>query len=394
VSADGATPGGAQHVPTRGSTGDAVTVHVDVRPPYPVRIGPGVLVEAPRWTPSRRVAVISDGHVDLLHGDAVATALEADDRRVVRLVVPPGEASKRVPVWHDLLRRLAREGFGRDDAVVALGGGVVGDLAGFVAASYMRGVPVVQAPTSLLAMADAAIGGKTGVNLSEGKNLVGAFWQPRAVLMDVTSLRTLPHERFAHGLAEVAKHGLLADRALLQAVLDGELAPDADDEALTRWVAASARVKATVVARDERESGTARATLNLGHTVAHALESATDHAIEHGEAVTWGLLYAAHLSHLHHEALGEATEDWRELARRLVRRLAPRPPDVHDWGALAPFVARDKKARDGRRRWVTLPSPGDPRVVDDVPPERENDAWEAFVADVRTLGDVEEGDGT
>jgi 3-dehydroquinate synthase len=371
-----------------------VTVHVDVRPPYPVRIGAGVLTEAPRWTPGRRVALISDGHVGPLHGDAVAAALETDGRTVVRWVVPPGEASKRVPVWDDLLRRLAREGFGRDDAVVALGGGVVGDLAGYVAASYMRGVPVVQAPTSLLAMADAAIGGKTGVNLPEGKNLVGAFWQPRAVLMDVTTLRTLPSERFAHGLAEVAKHGLLADPALLHAVLDGELAPDAGDDAMTRWIAASARVKASVVARDEHESGTARATLNLGHTVAHALESASDHAIEHGEAVTWGLLYAAHLSRLHHASLGEATEDWRDLARRLVRRLAPRPPGVHAWEELAPFVARDKKAREGRRRWVTLPSPGDPRVVDDVPPEREREAWEAFVADVRTLSDIEGGDAT
>ena len=394
MNAAGPAPGGAQDDAPHGSTAAAVTVHVDVRPPYPVRIGAGVLAEAPRWTPGRRVAVISDGHVDPLHGDAVAGALEADGRTVVRLVVPPGEASKRIPVWDDLLRRLARDGFGRDDAIVALGGGVVGDLAGYVAASYMRGIPVVQAPTSLLAMADAAIGGKTGVNLPEGKNLVGAFWQPRAVLMDVTTLRTLPRERFAHGLAEVAKHGLLADAELLNAVLDGAFAPDASVGVATRWVAASARVKAAVVARDEHESGTARATLNLGHTVAHALESATDHALEHGEAVTWGLLYAAHLSRLHHGARGERADDWREPARQLVRRLAPRPPGMAAWEELAPFVARDKKAREGRRRWVTLPSPGDPRVVDDVPPEREREAWEAFVADARTLCDDMEGGTT
>ena len=394
MNAAGPAPGGAQDDARNGSTADAVTVHVDVRPPYPVRIGAGVLAEAPRWTPGRRVALISDGHVDPLHGDALAGALEADGRTVARLVVPPGEASKRIPVWDDLLRRLARDGFGRDDAVVALGGGVVGDLAGYVAASYMRGIPVVQAPTSLLAMADAAIGGKTGVNLPEGKNLVGAFWQPRAVLMDVTTLRTLPRERFAHGLAEVAKHGLLADAELLNAVLDGAFAPDASDGATTRWVAASARVKAAVVSRDEHESGTTRATLNLGHTVAHALESATDHALEHGEAVSWGLLYAAHLSRLHHRARGERADDWRELARQLVRRLAPRPPGVAGWEELAPFVARDKKAREGRRRWVTLPSPGDPRIVDDVPPERERDAWEAFATDVRALSDIEEGGTT
>ncbi len=385
--------GRASHDPDRAqrAAGDAVTVTVEVTPPYPVRIGAGVLAEAADRLPPGRVALISDAHVDPLHGDGVAEALASAGRSVERMVVPAGEDSKSVATWDGLLRRLARAGFGRDDAVLALGGGVVGDLAGFVAAGYMRGVPLLQAPTSLLAMADAAIGGKTGLNLPEGKNLVGAFWQPRAVLMDVRTLRTLPPAVFADGSVEVFKHGLLADPELADAVLDGRLAQDASDAALTRWVAASARVKAVVVARDEREASGARATLNLGHTLAHALETSSGHALGHGEAVAWGLLYAAHLSRLHHDARGEAWQDWSEAARRLIRRVRPRGPGVDDWDALAPFLARDKKARAGRRRWVTMPAPGAARLCDDVPPEREREAWDAFIADVRTTSLETEG---
>ncbi|MDZ7707452.1 MAG: 3-dehydroquinate synthase [Trueperaceae bacterium] len=370
---------------TAATTSATTTVEVRVAPPYEVRIGPGVLAEAGEHLPGGRVALVSDAHVAPLYAAAVAERLEDDGRSVMRLVVPAGERSKSVAVWGDLLRALAGAGFGRDDAVLALGGGVVGDLAGFVAASYARGIAVVQAPTSLLAMADAAIGGKTGVNLPEGKNLVGAFWQPRSVLMDVSTLRTLPAEVFRHGSVEVFKHGLLADPELADAVLDGRLAQDAEPAEMTRWIAASARVKADVVGRDEREEGEARATLNLGHTVAHALEAVTEHALAHGEAVAWGLLYAAHLSRLDADARGRTGTDWTDRVRRLIETVRPAPPPELAWSELEPYLGLDKKNRAGRRRWILADAPGEARMASDVPPERELAAWTAFMHDVSAL---------
>ncbi|MDR9391456.1 MAG: 3-dehydroquinate synthase [Trueperaceae bacterium] len=362
----------------------SVTVDVRVDPPYPVRIGVGVAADVARYVPGD-AAILEDANVASPHGDAVATALRADGRRVVRLAVAPGEASKSVATWEALLRRLAQVPLDRSATVVAVGGGVTGDLAGFVAASYLRGVAWVNVPTSLLAMADAAIGGKTGLDLPEGKNLVGAFWQPRAVLMDVGALATLPEAAFTEGLVEVAKHGLLADPALLAAVLDGAFGPDATPDAWAAWVAASVRVKADVVARDAHETGGARATLNLGHTVGHALEAASGHALTHGEAVAWGLLYAAHLSHLH--LAPSAADDWRDAARRLVRRVAPAPPPDVAWPDLAAYLLRDKKNREGAVRWVLAERPGAARLVGDVPVATQEAAWRAFAADVATLRD-------
>jgi 3-dehydroquinate synthase len=364
-----------------------ITVEVRVDPPYPVRIGPGALHEADRWLPAGRVALVADANVAPLHGEAVTRSLRAADRDVLPLVVPAGEGAKSVTVWEELLRTLASAGFGRDDAVLAVGGGVVTDLAGFVAASYARGIAVVHAPTSLLGMADAAIGGKTGINLPEGKNLVGAFWQPRAVLMDVTTLRTLPADVFAAGAVEVFKHGLLADPDLAAAVVDGRLSLQADDDALTRWLAASARVKADVVARDALETGGARATLNLGHTVAHALEAISAHAIDHGGAVAWGLLYAAHLSREDARRHGRPHQDWSEPCRCLLRRVRPSAPTTQRFEDLLPFLARDKKNRAGRRRWVLADAPGHARLADGVEEADERAAWRAFREDVRTLAD-------
>ncbi|MEX2501649.1 MAG: 3-dehydroquinate synthase [Trueperaceae bacterium] len=351
------------------------TVRVTVENGYDVRIGAGVLREAPAHLPGRKIAVISDHAVATLHAGPVVDAFEADGRDVYLFPVPVGERSKDLATFGDLARRLARAGFGRDDGVMALGGGVVGDLAGFVAASYLRGVGLLQAPTSLLAMADAAIGGKTGLNLPEGKNLLGAFWRPRAVLMDVRTLATLPPAQVTEGLAEVLKHGLLNDPELTTAVTEGQLAADADPDQLIRWVAASAAVKADVVARDEHEGGV-RAHLNLGHTVAHALEAASAHRLSHGSAVAWGLAYAAILSRRHARNEGRDPVDWSEPVWALLRsRRVPRP-DRWAWSELLPFLERDKKVRAGRRRWVLMDAPGRPRVVDDVPPDMERAAWD------------------
>lgn len=351
---------------------------VAVTPPYPVRVGPGVLSGLASLTPGGRVALIADENAGARYGDEAADALAADGRQVLRLRVPSGEDAKRIEVWAELLGRLARAGFARDDAVVALGGGVTCDLAGYVGAAYMRGIAVVHVPTTVLAMADAAIGGKTAVNLPEGKNLVGAFWQPRAVLMDVRTLRSLPPRVFMQGTVEVFKHGLLADPALAEAVVSGALAPDADDAALTRWLAASGRVKAAVVAGDAREDG-ARAHLNLGHTLGHALEAASGHRLTHGDAVAWGLLYAAYLSPRVLDV--DDAEEAQALVRRLIRTVAPAPPPAASWDELAPFLGRDKKTRGGRRHWVLMRAPGRPTLQHGVPEDAERAAWEAFLAD-------------
>lgn len=346
------------------------TLKVRVTPPYPVVVGAGVLGDLGRIVHERDVAVISDAHVAPLYAGAVERAMTDAGKRVRSWTVPAGEDSKSIATWQHLLRQLAGAGLGRDAAVVALGGGVVGDLAGFVAASYLRGVAFYQVPTSLLAMVDASVGGKTGLDLPEGKNLVGAFWQPRAVVADVRTLASLPEREFRHGTVELVKHGFLADPTLLQR-FDAGWAPGIEDEALVDAVTRSVAVKAAVVAADEREAGP-RAHLNLGHTLAHALEAITAHAMPHGEAVAYGLLYAALLG----RARGMA--DLVPRMQRLVRWVDPAPlPDV-PFEALAPYLARDKKVAAGRLRFVLLEDVGRPCVVDDVAAAEQATAWQAL----------------
>jgi 3-dehydroquinate synthase len=216
-------------------------------------------------------------------------------------------------------------------------------------------------------MVDASVGGKTAVNLPEGKNLVGAFWQPRAVLADVETLRTLPPQQFRQGAVELFKHGLLADPALLARFDDG-LSAGSPPAVLADAVARSVAVKAEVVAGDEREAG-ARAYLNLGHTLAHALEAVSDHALGHGDAVAYGLAYAALLA----RARGWA--DLMPRVRRLLAWLEPAPLPAADFAALEPYLDRDKKAAAGRRRFVLLEDVGRPRLVDDVPHTAQVEAW-------------------
>ncbi|HET7427516.1 MAG TPA: 3-dehydroquinate synthase, partial [Gemmatimonadales bacterium] len=269
-------------------TGPIVVTHALGR--YPVYVEPGALgrlesLVAEQW-PGARVAMIADAAVLALlqegrfgrgrwHGPA--------------LTFPPGESSKSRDEWSRLTDALLAKGYGRDSAIVSLGGGVAGDLAGFVAATYMRGVPYLQVPTSLLAMLDAAVGGKTGVDTPHGKNLIGAFHPPAAVVADPRVLATLPERDFRGGMAEAVKHGLIADAdyfAWMEREADALLRRD--EAALTRLVRRSVEIKAEVVSADERESGR-RAILNAGHTVAHALEHATGYALPHGEAVALGL---------------------------------------------------------------------------------------------------------
>lgn len=342
-------------------------VRVEVEPPYDVLVGGAAASELPRLVRERRVAVISDTNVSPLLAEPVVGDLVAAGKTVELLTVPAGEGSKSLEQFGLLLRELATAAFPRDGAVVSVGGGVVGDLAGFVAAAYMRGVAFYQVPTTLLAMVDASVGGKTAVDLAEGKNLVGAFWQPRAVIVDVRALATLPEREFRQGTVELFKHGLLADRALLDAFRAGwsQSLPDAD---LATSVARSVAVKAAVVAADEREGGV-RAHLNLGHTLAHALEAASGQRLEHGDAVAYGLVYAALLGRK------RGFVDFTTAAYELFNWVVPAPLPAVAFEELFEFMGRDKKVSGGRVRFVLLEDLGAPVVVNDLSFAELERAW-------------------
>jgi 3-dehydroquinate synthase len=261
-------------------------------------------------------------------------------------VIPSGEAHKTRDTWARVTDGLLEAGCGRDTTVVALGGGVVGDLAGFVAATFMRGVPVVQCPTSLLAMIDASIGGKTGVDTAAGKNLVGAFHPPAAVLADVETIRTLSLPQRRAGLAEAIKHGVLADADYF-ARLDADLPAllDAEPSATLDAVARSVEIKAEVVRADEREHGR-RKTLNLGHTLGHALEHVSGYALLHGEAIAIGMVLEARIA----ERLGVAEPGTAQRIRELLERagLPVQRPAALPVDAIVDATRLDKKARQGR----------------------------------------------
>jgi 3-dehydroquinate synthase len=353
-----------------------ITLTVQTAPPYDVYVEPGVLARAGEVVGAPNVALISDDHVAPRYAERVIRSLQGAGSRVTLCAVAAGEASKSLAQFGRLLSGLAQRGFTRHDAVLALGGGVVSDLAGFVAASYMRGLAFAALPTSLLAMVDAAVGGKTGINLPEGKNLVGAFWQPQVVLIDPTVLRTLPEREFRGGAVELFKHGLLADPWLLEATTRPEFRRDGPEAFLTETVARSVAVKAAIVAQDEREGGV-RAHLNLGHTLAHALEAATQHRLTHGDAVAYGLLFAAHLS----AARGYADETAR--VARFVAWVAPAPLPELEIDDLLPFITRDKKHLsrahgEVQQRWVLLERVGAPTIVGDITTRELRAAWAAL----------------
>ncbi len=313
-----------------------------------------------------RAFVVSDETVFACHGERALAALGAAGFRPLWRTVPPGEATKSLDTAAALYGWLAEQRAERGEAVVALGGGMVTDLAGFVAATYARGLPLVHVPTSLLAMVDAAIGGKVAVNLPQAKNLVGAFYQPRAVVCDVATLTTLPPREMASGWAEAIKHALIADADLLarfEARAEALLAlePTAASEVIARSIA----IKARVVSEDEREETGLRTVLNYGHTVGHALESATEYASYlHGEAVAVGMMAAAEIG----RRIGVTPPALVERQRRLLERfgLPTRAPGV-PVAAVRRAMALDKKVREGGLRWVLLEDVGRPVVRSDVP---------------------------
>ncbi len=334
-------------------------VEVPVVPPYPVVAGPSPDLAAAVseiLDPGAGV-VVTDSNVGPHHATSVKRALESAGWEIPGVVeVPAGEASKSLAVYADVVRELARSGVGRDGTLFALGGGVVGDLGGFVAATYMRGIRLVQLPTSLLAMVDSSVGGKVGLDLPEGKNLVGSFFRPRLVFADLNWLETLPAREVSCGLAEVIKMGLLSGGPFFDDLAQIERARSGDLDALQRLVLDSVGFKARVVAEDEHEGGR-RAILNYGHTIGHGLEAAAGYALPHGEAISVGMLAAARLSR---ERLGA---DLVELHEDLLRSAAlPLRAPALDADAVLWAMARDKKRRAGDRghRFVLLEGVGSP----------------------------------
>jgi 3-dehydroquinate synthase len=315
---------------------------------YVVRIGAGLRSsfadEIVAAAPAHRYAVVTDAHVRPHYADALVAAL-SEHGGVSLHVIPSGEEHKTRGVWARVTDELLDAGCGRDTTVVALGGGVVGDLAGFVAATFMRGVPVVQCPTTLLAMIDASVGGKTGVDTDAGKNLVGVFHPPSVVLADVEVIATLPVEHRRAGLAEAMKHGIISDAAYLasletnaEAIVSGNA--DVTLDAVTR----SVEIKAEVVRSDPREIGR-RKTLNFGHTIGHGIELASGYRLLHGECVSIGMVLEARLA----ERLGIADRGTAEEIERSLHAAAL-PTEVPRWidtDAVLAATHRDKKARAG-----------------------------------------------
>ncbi len=321
-------------------------------------------------------AILTDSNAGPLFASGVRASLEDAGWSVVEtLEIPAGETSKSLGAYADILRALARANLARDATLFALGGGVVGDLGGFVAASYMRGIRLVMLPTSLLAMVDSSVGGKTGVDLPEGKNLVGAFLQPEIVAANLDFLDTLPENETSNGLAEAIKMGLLAGGEYLTNLLRVPEALAGDPESLEKLIIHAIRYKASIVAADEREGGV-RAILNYGHTIGHAIEAVSGYGTSHGEAVSVGMCASARLGR---RKLGVDFVELHEELLASAKLPTKVPPDIHPDGVLE-AMGRDKKrsSEDEGHKFVLLEEPGSPR-------------WGVAVSDAEVREILEEG---
>jgi 3-dehydroquinate synthase len=352
---------------------------LDLPLPYPILCARGSIAQTgeivQQVAPAHRIAVISDESVAAHHGAAVLAQFGDANARL--FTIPPGEHEKTRARWAELTDALLAWGAGRDTTIVALGGGVIGDLAGFVAATYMRGLPVVQVPTTLLAMVDASVGGKTAVDTPAGKNLVGAFHNPSAVIIDPDVLRTLSVPQFRSGLAEMLKHGIIADRAYFESMLHALPALTAEGaaaEPLARLIAGSVRIKAEVVAEDTREGGL-RQILNFGHTIAHAVEKLRHYDMLHGDAVAMGMVAEARIA----EAVGLAKPGLAAAVQDAVESagLPSALPGDLSIEAIVAETHGDKKARQGSARYAL------PRALGEM--ESAEGRWSVAVPDALVL---------
>jgi 3-dehydroquinate synthase len=347
-----------------------IRVELDERS-YPVEIGAGTLAGLGERVAERsgasRAILITVPPVGRRYAARAMRSLRVAGLRPSRIDVPDGDATKNLRQVERLYHALLEARADRHSVLVALGGGMVGDLTGFTAATFLRGIPFVQVPTTVLSMVDASVGGKTGVNLREGKNLVGAFHQPRLVSIDIETLRSLPVRERAAGLAEVVKKAAIWDAALFERLeRDAEKLLDLDEEALVPVLARAIEIKAEVVAQDEREHGVRRL-LNFGHTLAHAIEALMRYrGLLHGEAVAIGMRYAAERS----EALGTAPAGTAERLGALCRRLGlPDTPPAFERSAYLEALRVDKKKQDSRIHFVVLEGVGRASTVPLLPSE-------------------------
>ncbi len=336
---------------------------------YRILVGAGALAmvgaELARLKVGRKVALVTDAAILALHGAAVTQSLAAAGFDVTTVLLPEGERAKTLDVAASTWERFLEAGLDRSSTIVALGGGAVGDLAGFAAATYMRGIGVVQAPTTLLAQVDASIGGKTAIDHPRAKNLIGAFHQPRLVLSDTAALLTLPEREYRSGLAEVIKHGIVLDAAYFDEVeRDAAALMKREPATLERIVAGSCRLKASVVERDEQEAEL-RHVLNYGHTIGHAIEAVTGYRrFAHGEAVSLGIAAEAGIA----ERLGLAKNGVRARQVRLLEAVGLPVRGVGEAPSLVvEALSSDKKSRDGRVPFVLAPKIGAFRLIFDVP---------------------------
>jgi 3-dehydroquinate synthase len=361
---------------------EPVTIEVAVDPPYPVIIGTGLLGELGELVGSRhRVAIL---HQPVLAQTAEAIRHHLSEKGVDahRIELPDAEAGKDLQVVAFLWEVLGRIGIDRKDAIVSLGGGAATDVAGFAAATWLRGVDIVHVPTTLLAMVDAAIGGKTGINTDAGKNLVGAFHQPAAVVVDLAVLQTLPPNELVAGMAEVVKAGFIADPVILEMIeADPRAAVDPSGVILPELIRRAIAVKATVVAADERESAL-REILNYGHTLAHAIERRERYRWRHGAAVSVGLVFAAELARLTGRLDSATAQRHRDV---LVALGLPVTYDADALPELLGYMAGDKKTRSGVLRFVVLDGLAKPGRLEGPDPA----LLAAAYAEVARLGEEE-----
>ena len=350
-----------------------ISESVDVRlgeRSYQVLVGQGLLESLGEklrgMTPGACCAVITDGNVGPLYAGRVLKSLTAAGFQPVLVTIPAGEKSKSLAQVEQVCDQMIGAGLDRKAFVVALGGGVVGDLAGFVAAIYYRGIPYVQIPTTIIAQVDSAVGGKTGVNAASGKNLIGNFHQPRLVLADVDTLATLPAREFNEGFAEIVKHAIIRDAQLFEDIAQ------VDRGNMTRLITRNVAIKAQIVSADEHETTGERALLNFGHTVGHGIEAAAGYGrYLHGEAISLGIVAACSISA---KKAGLPANDQQKIISRLLQFNLPvkLPPDVSTESVIA-ALKTDKKFSQGKIRFVLTPRIGS-----------------AFLSDTVTLGEIHE----
>lgn len=330
---------------------------------YLIWIGEGVfsglsefLSQQRSW--SKNAALIVDQNVLPLHAARVQESLQKAGYRSILIPVPAGETTKSMDSLAPILSQMAQAKLDRRSVVIALGGGVVGDLAGFVASIYLRGVPFIQIPTTLLAMVDSSVGGKTGVNLPEGKNLVGAFYQPDLVIIDLDFLKTLPAREFSAGMAEVIKYGIIADRPLFDSLSLGM------SNQMAQVIRRCIEIKAQIVSEDEKETTGKRALLNFGHTLGHAIENAAGYGVLlHGEAVALGMKAAAHLSH---ELVQMPLEEVQKIEALIRQYELPQQIQGLSFDLVHTAMQGDKKVKSGKNQWVLSRKIGEAHLTSEV----------------------------